>query len=93
MKALVLSVTPQSILAETEHAITHGYGGHDLEGLRQRYLERAKIKMPGMLARHFARVNSWAPRIRYQSGIMKQAVAAGFLDSARQILHWADARL
>lgn len=93
LKALVLSVTPLKLLKEMELEITRGAVGHDLDGLRQRYLDRAKVRMPADLARHFARCNTWGPKIRYQSGIMKQVEAAGFLESANRILRWADARL
>ena len=93
LKALVLSVTPKGVLKKTEEAITHGTEGHDLEGIKQRYFNRAKVRMPGQLARHFARCNRWGPRIRYQSGIIKKSDADGFLESARRILQWADTRL
>jgi hypothetical protein len=93
LKALVLSVTPRGLVKQTEEAITRGSEGHDLESLRQRYANRTHARMPADVVRHFLRWNSWGPRIRYQSGIMKEPVAKQFLESARRILQWADTRL
>jgi hypothetical protein len=92
LKALVLSMAR----GEKEKALLlsfRGQQGHRYGWLKGLYAQLGGPTVPAELAPHFARVNSWATKIRYSPGTIDASSAAAFLESASRIVAWADGRL
>ena len=74
-------------------ATFRGGRGHDYGWLVQKYIDNGGAGMPLDVIPHFARVNTWSTDMRYSPGTIKLRDAKAFLDSAFEILNWADGRL
>jgi len=70
-----------------------GARAHDYEWLLQVYAEKGGARLPPSVVPHFARVNSWSTDMRYAPGTIAAREAQAFVDSAAEILLWADGRL
>lgn len=92
IKALVLAVVPRAQENEIL-AMFRGARAHDYDWLRQFYAERGGPRLPPDLVPHFTRVNTWSTDMRYLPGTIALRDAKAFLDSALEILIWADGRL
>ncbi len=92
LKALILAVVPRAQEAEIL-AIFRGARAHDYDWLLRLYGERGGPRLPAELVPHSARVNTWSTDMRYSPGTIALRDAKAFLDSAVEILTWADGRL
>jgi len=92
LKSLVLATVP---LAQEEDILGmfRGARAHDYEWLMTLYREKGGARLPSHLVPHFTRVNSWSTDIRYSPGTAETREAAAFLESAFEIIQWADGRL
>ncbi|HZU35127.1 MAG TPA: HEPN domain-containing protein, partial [Gemmataceae bacterium] len=89
LKALILSMLPQGKRAEML-GLFRGSKAHDYDWLKARYFENAGPLFPQATSKAFSFVNTWAVEIRYQAGTSKYGDAKAFLDSAEEIMTWAD---
>jgi len=92
LKTLILSTVPQAQEAEIL-GLFRGARAHDYEWLLQVYTEKGGARLPPSVVPHFARVNSWSTDMRYASGTIAAREAQAFVDSAAEIILWADGRL
>jgi HEPN domain-containing protein len=92
LKALILSAVPQ-IQEEELLGRLRGARVHDYEQLLHLYAEKGGARMPSSVVPHFARVNSWLTDMRYAPGTIAMHEAKAFLDTAIEIMTWADGRL
>lgn len=92
IKALILSVIPE-VQAEEILGMFRGARAHDYEWLIRLYVEKGGARMPPHVVPHFARVNSWSTDMRYAPGTLPAREAKAFVDSATDIITWADGRL
>lgn len=92
LKALILSVVPRGQEAEVL-GMFRGTRAHDYEWLLRLYVDKGGAKIPPPVVPHFARVNSWSTDMRYTPGTIAVREAQAFVDSATEILTWADGRL
>ena len=92
LKAMILAIVPRAREAEIL-AMFRGARAHDYDWLLRLYTERGGPKMPPEVVPHFARVNTWSTDMRYSPGTIASRDAKAFLDSAVEILTWADGRL
>jgi len=88
LKALVLSAAPSSQESEVLRSF-RGTRAHNYDWLRDEYRNR-RGQLPRHVARHLTHVNTWSTDMRYEPGTMKPAAAKSFLDSATEIIRWAD---
>lgn len=89
LKALVLSTVPLS----QERGVLkdfHGAKAHDYGWLLAMYRKQGGPTLPKKLVRHFTTVNSWSTDMRYSPGMIRLAAAKSFVDSAAEIIRWAD---
>lgn len=93
MKALILSVAPVKDVPRVAKRLTHGRKAHRIEWLKRQYVERTRSSMPARLSPHLSRLNSWNTDLRYETRLMRVKETEVFLDSAREIIHWADDRM
>src|SRR5439155_21670929 len=92
LKALILSTVPQAQEAEVL-SLFRGARAHDYECLLQLYAEKGGARLPPSVVPHFARVNSSSTSLRYAPGTVAAREAQAFVDSAAEIIFWADGRL
>jgi len=94
LKALILSTVPQAQTQEADMlGLFRGARAHDYEWLLQLYAEKGGARLPLSVVPHFARVNSWSTDMRYAPGTIAAREAQAFVDSAAEIILWADGRL
>ncbi len=92
VKSLVLATVPR----RQENQILGMFRGaraHDYDWLLRLYAEKHGPGLPVELVPHFARVNAWSTDMRYSPGTVELREAKAFLDSAIEIIKWADGRL
>jgi hypothetical protein len=92
LKALVLNSTPETKQLEMISSF-RGRTGHDFGWLRNEYVNRTGLSIPGSISRLLMRVNSWAVDLRYQPGNLKNAEVDLFVNAANEVIRWADGRL
>ncbi len=92
LKALLLEMVPDRAVA-TIIGTFRGARAHNFGWLRQQYLTRGGHPFPAMIARAFARANSWDTRLRYRPGEIMPRDAESFMVAARAIMDWIDMRL
>jgi hypothetical protein len=93
LKALALSGVPPA--RRSQMLLSYrGSRAHDFEWLWTTYLSNRGATAPRSVARAFALVNSyWSTDLRYSPRKVKPGEAERFLDSAQEIIRWADGRL
>jgi hypothetical protein len=92
LKAMAVASTPRNQRRRLWKEF-RGAKAHDFEWLKRQCSIYWKGGLPGSLARHFSRVNTWSTALRYDSTATKEAGARGFLTSAAEIMNWIDQRL
>jgi hypothetical protein len=70
-----------------------GSRAHDFSWLRRQYFENGGPPLPKKIAKLFSLVSTWTTTLRYMAGTMPYSDAAAFMNSATEILGWADGRL
>jgi hypothetical protein len=91
LKALILSKTPE----RKQPAILQQFRGqqaHDFESLLHMLRVRLKVNVPADIGKLFARIRSWKPSLRYESGTMKKKDVDAFFDAAAKLICWIDER-
>ncbi|MCO6457219.1 MAG: HEPN domain-containing protein [Pirellulaceae bacterium] len=92
LKALILSVVPAAQRQAME-ANFRGARAHNYDWLKARYFENRGAQFPTEVSKAFALVNTWDTEWRYRAGTAPRRDAEAFLESAEQIIIWADGRL
>lgn len=92
LKSLVLSRAPRSRQAEIVRSF-RGAKAHEYDWLLRIYSERSGPALPIDIVPHFARVNAWSTDMRYSPGTLEYRDATVFLESAVEIMNWADGRM
>lgn len=73
-------------------ATFRGARAHEYDWLLRIYADRGGPGLPTELVPHFARTNAWSTDMRYSPGTVELREAEAFLDSAIEIIKWADGR-
>lgn len=92
LKALWLATTP----LRRRLAVLKSFQGakaHDLDWLRDQYLDTSGAAFPPEILLAFRRVNSWQTQMRYTAGRMRYNDAERFLTAVKAILDWGIGRL
>ena len=92
LKALILSMVPQGKRTELLGSF-RGSKAHDFDWLKTRYFENGGPQFPKAVSKAFSFVNTWAVEIRDKAGTSRYGDAKAFLDSAEEIMTWADGRM
>jgi len=89
LKALILDSVPEALHEEVQTSF-RGARAHDYESMKAQFKERTGRSIPADLGKSLARVNSWAPGLRYEPGATKHKEAQAFLDASEDIIQWAE---
>ena len=92
LKAMILSLVPDDEQPDVERGFRSATA-HRFDWLRRQYFQRGGPQFPPEIASAFVLVNTWGTEWRYRSGVASQRDATDFLDSAEQIIVWADSRI
>ena len=92
LKALLISATPRGRRAGVVRSF-RGTAGHNLNGLRTRYIAAGGAWPPRPVADALNRTERWETGLRYSTAAIPVSRAAGFLSDADLIADWADGRL
>jgi len=92
LKALILASVPSGRRARFR-ASFRGALAHDFDWLREQYQAQGGSRLPLLITRQFALVNTWTTNLRYNPGAAKRREAQAFLGAAKEILKWANGRL
>lgn len=89
LKSLILRAIDGGGSGGTAKVTYKGKQGHDFEALRGHYVKHSKRMIPPRISRCFARVKTWSTDLRYETKRPHLREAQEFLDSAREIIAWA----
>jgi hypothetical protein len=92
IKSLILSCVPENEEAEIL-GMFRGTRAHDYEWLLWLYQQRGGQPPPSLIVPDFVHVNTWSTNLRCSPGVVKKKVAKAFIDSAGNVIEWADGRL
>ena len=91
LKALILSAVPRAKEASVL-ASFRGVSAHDYDILLKRYREEGGAAVPRAIVDRLEDVGGWTVNLRYSPRRVERQEAADFLEAAREILEWAEAR-
>jgi HEPN domain-containing protein len=91
LKALLLTSTPANQRSDVR-AMFRSAIAHNIEWLRDQLVQRIG-RLPVGENRQVALVSSWSTDLRYEPGPGDPEDAEAFLDAARLIVAWANARM
>jgi hypothetical protein len=92
LKALILSAVPPT-QDEEILGLFRGARAHDYKWLLQVCAGKGGARLPPSVVPHFARATSWSTDTRYTPGRIAACEAKAFVESAAEIILWAEGRL
>lgn len=92
LKALILSTVPQ-LQEQAVLAQFRGGRAHDFDWLLRLYRQNQSVAIPRSTREDLRRVTTWSTEMRYSPGTISLRDARGFLDSAANIIAWAEGRI